>query len=136
MKGFPFNAAERGDHIAVICETESLTYTELDERSSRLAHVLRDAGVQPGDRVGIMLPNSIEFIECLAATAKVQCASLTINWHLKPDELEWILADSDVKALVTHRELADVVGQAVASHPCTVVWIGDDYEDAPGHRTR
>jgi long-chain acyl-CoA synthetase len=130
VKGFPFNAAERGDHIAVICETESLTYAELDERSTRLAHVLRrDAGVQPGDRVGVMLPNSIEFIECLAATAKVQCASLTINWHLKTDELEWILADSDVKALVTHRELADVVEQAVASHPCTVVWIGDDYEE-------
>jgi long-chain acyl-CoA synthetase len=130
VKGFPFNAAERGGHIAVICETESLTYVELDERAARLAHVLRrDAGVQPGDRVGIMLPNSIEFIECLAATAKVQCASLTINWHLKTDELAWILSDSDVKALVTHRELADVVERAVASHPCTVVWIGDDYEE-------
>jgi long-chain acyl-CoA synthetase len=130
VKGFPFNAAERGAHVAVICETESLTYAELDERSSRLAHVLRrDAGVMPGDRVGIMLPNSIEFIECLAATAKVQCASLTINWHLKTDELAWILSDSDVKALVTHRDLADVVERATQSHPCAVVWIGDDYEE-------
>jgi long-chain acyl-CoA synthetase len=128
VKGFPLNTVERGDRVAVICESESLTFAELDERASRLAHVLLAAGVEPGDRVGIMLPNSIEYVECVAATAKVACASLTINWHLKTDELSWILEDSAVKALVTHRDLADVVERAVASHPCTVVWIGDDYE--------
>ncbi|HKY17053.1 MAG TPA: AMP-binding protein, partial [Microthrixaceae bacterium] len=129
VKGFPLHASRRPDAVAVICETESITYGELDERSSRLAQVLRDTGAVAGDRIGVMLPNSIEFIECLAATSKLETASLTINWHLRSDELSWILADSDVRALVTHRDLADVVEQAATVHDCAVVWIGDDYEE-------
>jgi len=128
VDGYPRTASERRSHLAVACETESLTYGELDERSSRLAAVLSDLGVHAGDRLGIMLPNSIEFIECLAASAKLEVSSLTINWHLKADELAWILADSDPSALVAHVDLAEVVEIANdAQRP--ILWVGGDYED-------
>jgi long-chain acyl-CoA synthetase len=128
LDGYPRTASERRSHLAVACETESLTYGELDDRSSRLAAVLTDLGVRAGDRLGIMLPNSIEFIECLAASAKLEVSSLTINWHLKADELAWILADSDPSVLVAHVDLADVVDAANGGHR-PVLWVGGDYED-------
>jgi long-chain acyl-CoA synthetase len=129
VQGYPSNAAARPRRPAVICETESLTYAELDERSSALAHVLSDLGVRAGDRIGIMLPNSIEFIECLAASAKVEVASLTINWHLRAEELAWIVADSGIGVLVAHTDHTDVVEAATAGTGCVVLWVGGDYED-------
>lgn len=130
MGGYAWTATERAGHAAVICETESLTYRELDERSSLLAQVLAGRGVSEGDRLAIMLPNCIEFVECLAASAKLACASLTVNWHLKADELAYVLADSGARALVSTGELADVVGAATRSTGIETLWVGVDYEDA------
>ncbi len=129
MKGYPSNAKERPDHPAVIVDDRVLTYGELDRRSSRLVHVLRDAGVDGGARLGIMLPNGAEFIECLAATAKLGVASLTVNWHLRPDELTWILDDSGIAALVAAEELRPQVEAVAADRDLPVVWVGGDYED-------
>ena len=130
MKGFPSNTASRGGHLAVVDGARSLTYAELDARSSRLAHVLDAAGVPEGGRLGIMLPNCVEFVECLAASAKVGAASLTVNWHLKPDELAWILDDSGIAALVAHDSLRSVVDAVAGERSLPVLWVGDggDYE--------
>lgn len=126
MGGYAATLNQRPDHLAVVCETESLTYAELDQRASALAHVLRAAGAEPGGRVAVMLPNCIEFVECLAATAKLRCASLTLNWHLRSEELSWILHDSGAQVLVAHTDLRDVV--EAAANEITVLWVGDDYE--------
>lgn len=128
MKGYPHHAVHRAPHLAVVCETECLSYGELDERASALAAALADRGVPEGGRVGVLLPNSIEFVEVLAATAKLATASLSINWHLRANELAWILEDSGVDALVAHAELAGVVDATGAT--CPVLWVGGDYEEA------
>ena len=129
MNGYPKNAIAVPDRLAVVFETEELTYAELDARAARLAHVLSERGIRPGDRVGIMLGNSIEFIETLAATAKLEAASLTLNWHLRAEELAWVLKDSSVGVLVTHVDLADAVNEAISALECEVIWVGVDYEE-------
>jgi long-chain acyl-CoA synthetase len=54
--------AERsGDRPAVRLGEATMTYRELDETSARVAGLLSDRGIQPGDRVGVMLPNTPEF---------------------------------------------------------------------------
>jgi long-chain acyl-CoA synthetase len=54
--------AERsGDRPAVRLGEATMTYRELDETSARVAGLLGDRGIQPGDRVGVMLPNTPEF---------------------------------------------------------------------------
>jgi long-chain acyl-CoA synthetase len=140
LHGYPLTAASRADRLAVVCETESLTYRELDERTSALAHVLTDLGAVAGDRIGVMLPNSIEFVECLAASAKLEVPTLTINWHLRAEELSWIVADSAIRVLVAHVDHADVVDRATAGADCAVLWVGGDYEqrlaDAPSTPVR
>ena len=80
-----------------------------------------------------MLPNCVEFLECLAASAKLECAALSVNWHLAPDELAHVLADSGAAVLVAHADLADVV--AAARPDCRVLFVGgtgeggSDYEE-------
>ncbi len=133
VNGYPRTAVERRDHPAVICGDERRTYGELDQRASALARALTERGVLAGDRVGIMLPNSIPFVESLAATAKLEASSLTVNWHLRADELSWILGDSGARVLIAHRSLVDVVTAAFdglrhLDRP-SVLFVGDGAAD-------
>ena len=51
----------RADHMAIKVDESELSYAELDHGAARVAGLLRAKGVQPGDRVGIMLPNVAHF---------------------------------------------------------------------------
>lgn len=134
MGGYADTLRDTPDHPAVICGSRRLTYRGLHHRTSRLASVLADLGLGRGDRLAVMLPNSLEFVECLAASAKLECAALSVNWHLAPDELAHVLGDSDAGALVTNTVLAAVVEAAAPA--CPVLFVGDGapvgqgYEDA------
>lgn len=128
MKGYPSNATTRPDHPAVVVGEQVLTYGQLDQRAARLAHVLRECGIESGARLGIMLPNGVEFFESLAASAKLGAASLAVNWHLRPDELAWILDDSGIAALITAEELRPQVEGVAAERDLPVLWVGSDYE--------
>ena len=70
-------------------------------------------GLGEGDRLAVMLPNSVEFFDCMAATAKLATSALNLNWHLRADEVAWILDDSGAGALVTHVDLRDQVAAVV-----------------------
>ncbi len=129
MKGFAETAVGRADHTALIAGDRSRTYGELDDRAARLAHVLRGMGVGDGDRLAVMLPNGIEFVEALAASAKLGISVLTLNWHLRADEVAWILDDSGAGALITHVDLRPQVGAVVHDRALPVLWVGDDYAE-------
>jgi long-chain acyl-CoA synthetase len=72
-----------------------------------MAHAFAARGVGAGDRVAVMLPNSIEFFVAGLATAKCQASLIPVNWHLKQDEVDWIISDSGAKVLVTPDDLPD-----------------------------
>lgn len=78
-----------------------------------------------------MLSNSIGFVECLAASAKLEVLSLTLNWHLRADELSWILGDAQPSVLVADRAFTECVQQANALHGVPVAWIDDGLAGAP-----
>jgi long-chain acyl-CoA synthetase len=81
--------------------------------------------------VALMLPNSCEWFETNAAVARAGAQLVPVNWHLRRDELAWILADSDARVLVTNVDLAPEVDAAVAALPgCRVLHVGDDYDAA------
>ena len=134
MAGYADNLRERPDHVAVTCADATRTYRQLHHRASRLASALGALGVRHGDRLAIMLPNGVEFVECLAASAKLECAALTVNWHLAADELAHVLGDSGAGVLVAHADLRDVVAAAAPGCPVLLVGAGpddpDDYEAA------
>src|SRR3954469_12690294 len=133
MKGFVRTTVERVDHTALITGEERLTYADLDQRADRLTHVLLAAGVEPGARLAVMLPNSVPFVVAMTASAKLGVAVVTLNWHLKPDEVAWILDDSGAAALVTDERLRPQVEAVAGERSVPVVWFGpnDPLEGAP-----
>lgn len=131
MGGYAEHLRDRPEHVAVRCGPTSRTYAELHRRASRLASVLTSGELGrplvPGDRLAVMLPNSVEFIECLAASAILECAALSVNWHLAAEELAHVLTDSGAAALVAHASLTDVLSRARPR--CPVLLVADQGPD-------
>lgn len=90
-----------------------LTFAELNGRCNRLANALLEAGIEPGERVGLLLMNSAEFMEAYFALAKVGAVVVPLNWRLVPDELAFILKDSGARRLIFD---SDFVETAAALH--------------------
>ena len=92
------------DAVVVRCGAEAVTARELDARASRLARGLLSLGLQPGDRVGVLLPTSMPFIELIFACARAGLVQVPLNAFLKGDFLRHQLVDSGAAALVTDEE--------------------------------
>jgi amino acid adenylation domain-containing protein len=86
----------------------SLTYTELNERSNRLAHLLRDKGVGQGTIVGIVVEPSIEMLIGVIGILKAGGAYLPIDPDYPQDRIDYMLTDSNAALLLTSDELSDV----------------------------
>ena len=102
-----------------------LTYRQLDARSNRLANALREDGVTEGERVGLLLMNSAEFMEAYFALAKIGAVVVPLNWRLVPDELEFILKDSGTRRLIFDADFVDAVAdlQSRGSRTDVVQWL-------------
>lgn len=82
------------------------TFAELDERSNRLAHVLLERGVQPGDKVGIYGYNGNEWVEAQWAAWKIRAVPVNVNYRYVEHELSYLLENSDVVAIVHAAEFS------------------------------
>ncbi|WP_084727954.1 non-ribosomal peptide synthetase [Rhodococcoides yunnanense] len=83
-----------GDSIALTSAGTSLSYRELDERSSQLARMLIERGVGPGDRVALALPRSIESVLAVWAVAKSGAAFVPVDPNYPSDRIEHMVSDS------------------------------------------
>jgi acyl-CoA synthetase (AMP-forming)/AMP-acid ligase II len=106
-----------GERPAVIQGETSRSWRELDERASRLARRLADAGLGPGDRVAIALYNGPEYVETILAVMKLRCAQVNVNYRYRERELRDLLDDSKATALVMDAALTPVAAAAVARVP-------------------
>ncbi len=80
---------------AITCGDRTLSFGELDDRASRVAHALRRAGVRPGDRVAVLTRNRPEYFELLFGAARAGAVLVVLNWRLAPPEIAAILADAE-----------------------------------------
>lgn len=93
----------------IIADTgEVLTYRQLDERSNRFAQYLRSVGLRPGDRIGVMMRNSVEFPVVYWGATRCGVFVTMLSTHLKPAEAAYILGDSGSKLLVLSASLGEV----------------------------
>ena len=106
-----------GERTAVACGDRQVTYAELDERTSRLAHHLAGLGVGPGDHVGLYARNSIEALETLIASCKLRASAVNINYRYVENELHYMFADADLTALVYDRRLGPLVAARAHAAP-------------------
>jgi len=93
------------DKPAILFETRTYTYRELDETTNRLANGLRALGIRRGDRVSLFLPNIPAFALAYLATLRIGAVAVSINSLFKTDEVRYIVNDSDSVALFTTADL-------------------------------
>ncbi len=103
-------AAAHPDRPAVIMAGtgQVTTYRQLDERSNRLAHVLRAAGLGVGDHLALMMENSAELLEVTWAAQRSGLYYTALNSHLRRSEVQHILDDCGAVAFVVSARLGDV----------------------------
>jgi amino acid adenylation domain-containing protein len=106
-------AAKAPNKVALTCGSERVTYAELDARSNALAHYLRDAGVQRGDRVLLYADNSVETVASFWGALKADAVPSVINPLTRADKLRYLLGDCRPAALITEQHLYPVFAPAV-----------------------
>lgn len=94
------SAARAPDAPAVRLGDAVLSYGELDDRSARLATLLREHGVEPGDRVGVMLPNVLDFPVAYYGVLRAGGIVVPMNVLLKRREIAFYLEDSGARLLL------------------------------------
>ena len=130
-RGVVAHAAAQPDRPAVITDDAVLTYGALLDRARRLAAVLVEMGAGPGRPVASVLPNGAEPFEVGTAAAMAGAPFLPVNWHLKAAELEYLLADAGVGAVVGHAAHAEALAGALGGRDALgpALLVGGDYED-------
>ncbi|HTR87350.1 MAG TPA: AMP-binding protein [Reyranella sp.] len=125
------HAASDPHRLAVIMagSGETITYGELEARSNRLAHLLRQQGLKRLDHYSIYMENHPRYVECCAAGDRAGLYYTCINSFLTPEELAYIVNNSESRVLITSQAKREVALAALASCPkvelCVIV-------DGPG----
>jgi long-chain acyl-CoA synthetase len=127
------SASKRGDARALKLDDAEVSYAMLDGASAHVAGLLRERGVEPGDRVGIMLPNVPHFAVCYYGVLRAGAIVVPMNVLLKGREVAFYLSDPECKALFAWGDFADAAqaGADQAGTDCILVRPGE-FEEIVG----
>jgi long-chain acyl-CoA synthetase len=120
-------ARSHPDSVALRLDEFEMPYAGLDAASARLAGLLVERGVRPGDRVGVMLPNVPYFAIAYYGVLRAGGVVVPMNVLLKDRETGFYLSDSEAKAVIAWYEFASAAraGADAAGAECFVVTPGD-----------
>ena len=120
-----------GDKEYLVVDGYRLSYAEMEARANRLAHHLAAQGVGPGDHVGIYSLNSAEWVTTAWAVFKLRAVWVNINYRYVEDELRYLFANADLKALVHQRQFSPRVAALLPELPELrhVVVVDDDSQE-------
>jgi long-chain acyl-CoA synthetase len=115
------------------------THAEVADRTSRIASGLKQLGVGQGDSVCMLMRNDIAFIEAAYAAMRLGAYGVPVNWHFKPEEIDYILRDCGTSVLIGH---ADLLHQLRGAIPAGVTTLSaatppeilNHYKIDPDHR--
>lgn len=113
------SAEQRGDHRAVVLNGEERTYSELLAAGERRARQMLALDLKPGDRLGVLLPNCLEYFEILLGAAMLGVIVVPMNVRFKARELHHLIVDSGMTALFTRSaveggaDFAALLGEAL-----------------------
>jgi long-chain acyl-CoA synthetase len=134
-------SAERTpDATAIRLGEVELSYNELDNRSAQLATLLREKGVKPGDRVGVMLPNVPDFPVAYYGVLRAGAVVVPMNVLLKRREIAFYLEDSGAKLLLAWHGFAAEAREGAAEagvelievEPASFATTLTEHEPTPG----
>lgn len=101
-------AGSAGRHISYR-DQPPISYRDFHERVARLASVLRDHGVEPGDTVAMLDWDSDRYLACYFAVPMMGAILQTVNIRLSPDQIRYTLQQSRARVLIVHRDFAPLI---------------------------
>lgn len=107
------HALTKPDKAAVIEGDRALTYAEVHDRANRAAGAFKALGVEAGDRIAGISYNGYEGTETGFAGQRLQAVGVPINWHLRANEVAYILNDCGAKVVTVGPEFVEVVQAAI-----------------------
>lgn len=121
-----------GDEEAVVATTgERFTYDELAERADTFAAALQERGIEKGDRVAVLDPNTHYHLAAAYGTMQVGAIHTPLNYRLVPDDFEYILSDAEIDAIYADYEYADRI-QSIRDSVPTETFITNDVDRVEG----
>jgi benzoate-CoA ligase family protein len=127
--GFPsrFNMADyyldarvregKGSRVAVRVGDRSWTYDEVLSRANRVRHALGERGIDFEDRVLLLLPDGIEFVDAWFGTLKAGAVFCMANPLATADEMDYLLGYTRARAVIAHASTLDRLHTVIARHP-------------------
>lgn len=125
------NAKKFPQALALCDARRRLTYLEVNRRVNRLSHCLMRMGLKKGDKLAVLMENSIEIVELYLATAKTGIVIVPVNFRLIGHEVAYIVDNADANAMVVDHEFTPCVdaikdqlkqipadNYIVVNHPC------------------
>jgi 3-oxocholest-4-en-26-oate---CoA ligase len=116
------------ERVAAVCGNDRRTFEELDERSTRFAHLLQARGAGVGDHVALYMRNSIEHLEAMFGCYKLRAVPINVNYRYVDDELAYLLTDADAVAVVHDSDNRERAGRVRSR--CPTVGFLVDVDDA------
>src|SRR6202165_5074437 len=99
--------------LGIISGDRKRSFAKVADRVARMAGGLEKLGVAQGDSVCILMRNDIAFIEAAYAAMRLGAYGVPINWHFKPDEINYVLKDSGTSVLIGHADMMHQLREAV-----------------------
>ncbi|MCO4846314.1 MAG: AMP-binding protein, partial [Sulfurovum sp.] len=100
------NAMNKPNKTVVFIENEKISNLYLLQKIDSFCRFLSHEGIGQGDKLGLILPNSLEFLIAFCATSKIGAVVVPVNNMLKEEEYTYILNDAEVKILLTSKKFA------------------------------
>jgi long-chain acyl-CoA synthetase len=118
------SAREFPEHTALRMDDQVLTYAGLDDAAARLAHMMTSMGIEPGDRIGLMVPNVPEFGLVFYAALRAGAVVVPMNPLLKEREIAYYLGNSGARFLFAWHQIADVAEAGAKEAGAELVAVG------------
>lgn len=106
---FSWPAKMYPDRTAIVFEGKRITYQQIESRSNRLANGLNRLPGSKGDRVGILLANSLEAVEAIVGVAKSKRAMLALNARHTAQEHTYVFNDSEAQTVIFGKEFWNII---------------------------
>ncbi len=123
-----WNIADASPDLTALVDPSGreITYRELAAQADRYGRGFQALGLEPGDSIVLMLPNSAELVAVYFAAYQTGLYVVMANWHLTGAEVAYLVQDSGAKAFVAHERFAAAATEASASLPAEAKYsVGD-----------
>ncbi|NUB89652.1 long-chain-fatty-acid--CoA ligase [Haloterrigena sp. SYSU A121-1] len=121
-----------GNEEAVVATTgERYTYDELGERADRFSAALQQRGIEKGDRVAVLDPNTHYHLEAAYGSMQLGAVHTPLNYRLTPEDFSYMLEDAEVDAIYADYDFADEI-EPIRDEVPTETFITNDADAVEG----